>query len=657
MKFLILTLSIFLLQKSTASSLNFDSLVICADSNCEICYGTGEDQCTRCNSNTFLKNGKCVTDCDVGSDVYITDPYDRTCKKTRYAYDFHCPAGTYNILGGKSSLSDCLKCPDGFYCPGIGNKDGPSNCKAGYFCVQGADVGAIVELNDDASASAPYSYTQPCGEGFYCPTGSPIATQCPAGYYCVGDRRDAPNGACKAGYICNAGSRTPTPGLNAAGSDANGYRCPKGHYCEEGATKEKACPVGTYLNRRGGEALSDCVKCPAGKFCDQSGADNPKGDCAPGYYCPAGSTTSTPAAYRCPIGHECPGGNAVPTPCEPSKYQDKVGQTSCIHCDPGYYCYDGTKITECPAGSYCPGSNQIFHCPPGKYKDTVGGDTDGACKTCLAGLVCELAGTVSPSIPCAPGYYCLAGSKTRFPTSTTGGKCEPGYYCPERSSAQMICPAGEYCATAGLASSSGKCQEGYYCEEGATSSRDKPCSPGHYCPEGSAKPIRCPRGTYGPLTGASKLEDCISCDMGVYCEDEGIAEPGARECHVGYYCPLNQLEGDPASYICPKGYMCPQGSKAPTPCAAGTYQPSTGASTCEACPERYYCDGVDGSQKIECPRGYYCPQGTKVPSEHPCPVGTYSANLLMKDDSGCEDCPAGYYCQEKGQSAYADLCA
>ena len=182
------------------------------------------------------------------------------------------------------------------------------------------------------------------------------------------------------------------------------------------------------------------------------------------------------------------------------------------------------------------------------------------------------------------------------------------------------------------------------------------CSQGHYCPEGSATETPCPSGTYGPLNGASKLEDCLVCDLGHYCDDSGLSSPGEKKCAPGYYCPVNQYQEEPSSYICPRGYKCPKGSIAPIPCSPGEYQVDKQMPSCNQCDAGYYCDGTDGTAKVECPRGYYCPLGTGLPMEHPCPVGTYRDSLKAESLNDCEDCPSGYYCPERGMSIYSDLC-
>ena len=126
--------------------------------------------------------------------------------------------------------------------------------------------------------------------------------------------------------------------------------------------------------------------------------------------------------------------------------------------------------------------------------------------------------------------------------------------------------------------------------------------------------------------------------------------------------------------------MCPQGIRAPLLCEAGTYQPDTGQSDCEACPEGYYCDGTSTTSYKSCPRGRYCLgspdntetvekeftgesnngvadthtisilRGTMHADQYPCPTGTYSNSIELTVDTDCTDCTGGYYCPYKGQT-------
>ena len=60
-------------------------------------------------------------------------------------------------------------------------------------------------------------------------------------------------------YICNEGSTTPTPNDNI-----EGYICPAGYFCVEGAVIEEGCPIGTYQPYQG---IDNCTVCPSGNMC------------------------------------------------------------------------------------------------------------------------------------------------------------------------------------------------------------------------------------------------------------------------------------------------------------------------------------------------------------------------------------------------------
>ena len=70
--------------------------------------------------------------------------------------------------------------------------------------------------------------------------------------------------------------------------------------------------VGTY-NQQEGQASSDqCVDCPVGKFCNETGLSGPAGDCAAGFLCLLHAASPEPndgVNGPCPVGHYCPEGN------------------------------------------------------------------------------------------------------------------------------------------------------------------------------------------------------------------------------------------------------------------------------------------------------------------------------------------------------------
>ena len=99
-----------------------------------------------------------------------------------------------------------------------------------------------------------------------------VTTPCPVGTYSVaGDKTtSACDNQCSAGYYCLAGSTTSSGAVGTTGA----------------ATP---CPLGSYST--GGASTAACTACPAGTY----GSDTTlttaacSGNCAAGYFCPAGS--------------------------------------------------------------------------------------------------------------------------------------------------------------------------------------------------------------------------------------------------------------------------------------------------------------------------------------------------------------------------------
>lgn len=46
---------------------------------------------------------------------------------------------------------------------------------------------------------------------------------------------------------------------------------------------------------------------------------------------------------------------------------------------------------------------------------------------------------------------------------------------------------------------------------------------GFYCPVGSFSPIPCPKGTYGPSSGAVSIDSCLKCPPQHYCPRQGLS--------------------------------------------------------------------------------------------------------------------------------------
>ncbi len=107
--------------------------------------------------------------------------------------------------------------------------------------------------------------------------------------------------------------------------------------------------------------ITDCMPCPAGYYCDQRGATEPTGQCSPGHVCfgsalipdpifnddPTGNKTIIDFGDQCRSGHYCPAGSSNMIGCPRGTYNPDRGKSdlsSCLPCDPGYYC-DGTNLT------------------------------------------------------------------------------------------------------------------------------------------------------------------------------------------------------------------------------------------------------------------------------------------------------------------------
>lgn len=115
---------------------------------------------------------------------------------------------------------------------------------------------------------------------------------------------------CMKGFYCSGGSQTATPGnpynghtLGAAA--AGGNICDPGNYCVEGSTIKAQCSSGKYLPFYMADEETDCISCPYGKYCPNSGMSDLSDaaavasgtgittyDCEAGYYCTGGATNA-----------------------------------------------------------------------------------------------------------------------------------------------------------------------------------------------------------------------------------------------------------------------------------------------------------------------------------------------------------------------------
>ncbi|XP_077467726.1 uncharacterized protein LOC144083618 [Stigmatopora argus] len=315
------------------------------------------------------------------------------------------------------------------------------------------------------------------------------------------------------------------------------------------------------------------------------------------------------------LGYYCSAGSATPQLCPPGTIGTEDGRASCDACPRGFYCPGGNNASfyECPMGHYCP------------------------------------VGTRSKFL-----HPCPSGSINPFTRMTKTQDCLP-------------CPPGFFCASPGMAVTSGQCAAGYYCSSGASSPTPSDygltgdrCPEGHYCPWGSSTPLPCPVGYYSNRSGNSQTSDCLPCPRGFLCTTRGLSFPSLI-CSEGSYCPSPN-----ASVECPPGHMCPRGSHRPVSCLPGAFQNLPGQAKCVTCPAGFYCadfTNVDignisrSYTPTLCPKGHFCPPGSESGVAFPCPPGTFSAQMGLSSEQGCESCPPGSYCASSGLKAPTGLCS
>ncbi|KAM8989363.1 uncharacterized protein PRD47_016786 [Ara ararauna] len=534
-----------------------------------------------------------------------------------------CPPGSFLAHGGGKSAQDCQACSPGWFCSQHGLSSPEGLCKEGWFCPEG-------------SVSAQHSVYL-CPVGHYCPTGSPEPIPCPSGKY-QDQAGKSQCETCPAGMFCALEAHPGDLQENFPHGVVRAVECAAGYYCLPGtkAANQYPCPEGTYSNQTGLENPRKCKPCPGGMFCASAGLSSPSGPCLPGYYCTSEARVPNPvhdeAGSLCPAGHYCPPGSSKPEPCPAGTFLPQAGMVY------------GNACMPCPAGRFCQGEGLA----------SVSG-------TCYAGYFCHLGATRPDQEHCPPGFYCPEGSEAPVPCSPGSFNSDSGKWQPADC---QPCPAGYFCSGSG-AHTPEVCPAGYFCLPGTNSSLEHPC----------------PKGTFGPRSGATNESDCEPCPAGMYCSAPGLSQPSGF-CYSGYHCAKGAISpapfkhrvessslGLPGNDICPAGHFCPSGTEYPVPCPPGSLSSMVGLEAegqCQPCPAGRYCSGAglsdpaqtspcnagyvclegnsapcpsDGIRGYRCPSGFYCPAGTVL--ELPCEPGTFSP---VPGSSACLPCPAGMAC-------------
>ena len=642
-------------------------------------------ECLPCSRGKFCSNlglseptGNCLGGyiCFGGSTV--PDPDGSECPKGSYCPSGAvspqlCPPGTFLSVLGQTALSDCIPCTPGKYC-GVSGLTAPGgNCHPGFFCGLGSDrpnpdplsihpasntsrcspwvlkfesVYSNQSSNFDGSNLFLTEVNGQCSKGHYCPAGSKAQKICPAGKFQnhTGQESCIP---CPQGTLCpHRGTVDP-------------IRCPVGAFCPQGSLVSQECPQGTIGARSGLAEKTECQPCPLGKFCSLSGLSVPSGDCAPGYWCTTGSI-------------------------------DMFGKTVSM------------SFSECPSGFYCPeGTQSPRPCPAGTFSNITGSKSIMSCKLCPAGMFCPVSGASSPAGVCDGGFWCRSGSRSRNTMDLAPGNysslleynrtisdeelcllltnssclsiafthclaqvggfsCPKGHSCKPGTTAPQPCPAGTFADDFGQQLCM-NCPSSFFCPMKTSSLGQNFCRPGAYCPEGTknSRQFLCPVGTYQPSTGASSLEDCITCPAGAFCNISGLSFPSG-DCSPGFYCPGGSAVHDPRNSRCPNGTMCPAAASSPVTCPGGYYcngselpvGPCWSGSFCQKGAWAPNPPATVPGWYGVCPKGFYCPEKTTNPI--PCAIGTFNPVLGATDESFCRQCPPSIFCTVSGLSTFSD---
>lgn len=423
-----------------------------------------------------------------------------------------CPAGTFGGTPASSSPGCDGACEGGFWCPPGSTAAAPPERACGnasWLCPPGSCRPTPVTpghytLGGRTTASggrAPATGPEVCrddGEpGVY--GGAAARPEAPTSV-CVGTSGGGSGGGAGGGLLVSLpGEARPVPVLTPCG-------VPRSPLAGAAAAPGGVPPFAIHRACAGprlgdADTRSAQAQCEPGAFCWKGW----RFLCAPGRYGAAAGETSALCSGLCPAGFACPAwGTAAPrdTPCGGPRVYCPPGTAVPLPVDRGYYTDPAeppahrTRQLLCPRGSYCPGNGLAHACPPG----TFGGDPGAATPACGG--------------PCAPGFYCPAGSTSARQVPCGAGGAGAAVFCPAGSGAPTTVSPG-YWTQGGYSGAPGlphnttrvqqrRCPQGWYCAGGvaqqcpagrfggapglATPACSGGCAPGHFCPPGSTSP-------------------------------------------------------------------------------------------------------------------------------------------------------------------------
>jgi len=655
---------------------------------------SGASACTPCEAGTAANDearGTACPDCPAGTfasgtGATVCTPcaagsYSLTAKSTACT---PCEEGTASNTPGISTL--CPDCAAGSFSTGTGNT-ACTPCAAGTYQTAAKSNSCTQCEAGTASSDTGRSTACPdCLAGEYSAAGASTCSKCQAGEFqtatkstscskCLAGTASSDIGRITACTACLAGYYAATEGLSTCSKCLAGeYQLNPGQTscspCDAGtastaearSTACDPCDIGTYSSSTG---ATTCTQAPAGAYQTGTGSTN-------FIQCAAGSASNilgrTTICDPCAAGSFATGlGNTACSPCAAGTYQANPGQGSCDTCT-GNVDMSGTGRTTpcdpCPIGTYF-SVGACTPCNAGTYSDTTGASS---CTPCPINTYSTATGgnSASSCISCGIGMYTTTTGQTTCIPVPSGGYVDPG-------TGQLVtCSAGTYLSGSACVS----CTDGtYQPNTGATSCL--PCPAGAYCTgTGLSAYAECSAGTYNPNTGATSSTACLPCPAGSYATNTMTST--CTQTSPGQYA----LEGATTYSLCdPGSYQPSSGQSSCLPCGAGFYEPNSGASSCATLcsPASYSTGGASSCTPCEintiqlesgksscapCPNGgftlnagsnecLYCGAGQYISNPSTgacgnCAEGTYSTTFGA---TACTPCAAGTYQPNTGQSS------
>jgi len=128
---------------------------------------------------------------------------------------------------------------------------------------------------------------------------------------------------------------------------------------------------------------------------------------------------------------------------------------------------------------------------------------------------------------------------------------------------------------------------------------------------------------------------CDPCPLAV----DGTANPQTCACELGYFATITDVGGNDVittCTICPPGSFCPDGIVA-TPCLAGTFRDTPGATACAPCDTGFANGSVGQTACAACPPGRFS-DSVGAAACSLCPANTYNP---VSAQTECLACPSG----------------